>query len=87
MLLGHCDVLTTAILPIDVVVNSNIVTVVVVVCFLSFNLIVTGSHHDVARIQKCLTDALLQEEQIRKRSSNLTESVIISNKLDIIKHH
>lgn len=46
-------------LPVEVVVDSDVVAVVIVVRLLRFNLTVAGSHNDVALVQKHLTHSVL----------------------------
>lgn len=59
---GSCSVLqnySAVILPIDVVVDRNVVAVVIVVRLLRPNLTVASSHHHVTIMQQHLTHSFL----------------------------
>lgn len=56
-------------LPVDVVVDGEVVRVVVVVGLLCPDLAVPGSHHQVAILQEHLTHAILRTQQRDQRPS------------------
>lgn len=62
-----------AVLPIGVNVESNIVVVVVVVRLLSLNLWVLHPQHNVALLQRDLTDSLLQPRMENSKLKGLIE--------------
>lgn len=57
---------TAAILPGHIVVYGDIMTDVIVVRLLRFNRLVASLHHDVAFLQKHLTDVLLWPQKITR---------------------
>lgn len=76
MLLQHYDIISIAVLPAGVHVNSDVVGVIIVVCLLSLDFIIAGSYYNVPFIQKYLADAFLSPDQIRIGVNTTQESTM-----------
>lgn len=70
-----CGVLqsSTVLLPVDVIVESDVVAAVIVVRLLRLYLTVSSSHHDVALVQKHLTHSLLYTNGSQRLGHNMQE--------------